>query len=143
MEIVVAISSFLVILGILILVLTQREKERYLNLRVCTWVIGIAFAFFGIFLLPFLVKTHEKVIEIQNYNIIKSKNAIVVDLTNSKLITSFSYINELKKFDTYDAVTNFSDSTKFYIVYEKSFYNVTGNKYIAWSNPPYTNLKIE
>lgn len=143
MEAVLIISLCLICIGTSILIATQRKKEMYLDLRIATWVITLAIAFFGVFLLPLLGTDHEHIKEIKNYSIIKSENAIVIDLANSGLSSGFSYIDELKKFNTYNAITNFSDSTKYFIVYKKSFYNLTIDKYIVWSNPPYANFKKE
>lgn len=64
---------------------------------------------------------------------IKGDDEIVIDLINSPQ----KEYNRLFIFDKYKSVTEINDSTKFYIVKEKSLYGINMNNYVVWSNPLY------
>lgn len=131
----ILISSFIVLFGIYVLILTAHNKEHFYNLRVVIIIIAIAFCFFGLILLPSLVTDHTEVTQLENCKIIKADNCIILDVSNTKNESAFD--NNLIKFSSYDIVSSFSDSTKFYINIQKSFYNINLFSYYTWSKPPY------
>jgi hypothetical protein len=96
----------------------------------------------GLVAIPLLRTYKIEYKEIINYQILKSPDAIVIDLTNSNSdISDFS--NNLIKYNSYRAVTEFSDSTKIFERIERSFYGNTLFQSWVWSNPPYKYFNQE
>jgi hypothetical protein len=78
--------------------------------------------------------------EIVNPQILRSSDAIIIDLTNSP---NYKGYNSLMKFNSYKAVMEFGDSTKIFFLADKSFYGGSLNRKIVWSNPPYKYFNKE
>jgi len=96
-------------------------------------VVGAIMAIVGLFFVPLLRTVKVEYKEVENCQIVKAPEAIIVDLTNANIKTWY----KLVKFNSYRAVTEFGDSTKIFEANEKSFYNASMNKSYVWSNPPY------
>jgi hypothetical protein len=137
---IVALS--IVILSIMGILLTERYIAKHGKKFGDTWI-GPACVFFllvgiigGLIMIPLLRTYTTENREIVNYQVLKSSDAIIVDLTNSDAKVS-NLSNKLLKFNTYRAVTEFGDSTKIFEVCERSFYRAVMYRYYVWSNPPY------
>lgn len=78
--------------------------------------------------------------ELSNYQVIKSPDAVIIDLTNSNAKTGYY---KLVKFNTYRAVMEFGDSTKIFEKIEKGFYGDVLYRSYVWSNPPYKYFNRE
>jgi hypothetical protein len=87
----------------------------------------------GLVLIPLLRPYKVEYKEITNYQILKSNNAIVIDLTNSNAKMS----DKLIKYNSYRAVTEFGDSTKVFEGIERGFYGDVLLRFYVWTNPPY------
>lgn len=104
----------------------------------CLLVSGV----FGLGVIPITTPYKTTCEQIYGYNIIKSSDAIILDLTNSSIHKLYKTM-PLIKYSSYSIVTSYSDSTRFYLKHEKSFYGVSLDKYIVWSNPPYSQYNNE
>lgn len=138
--IIVAVSLLLFFLSVAII--TYRnilKRDNSDGWGLFAWVIGIVSLVFGLIVLPLTLIDHKQYQEISNCQVLESGEAIILDMTNSPN----KPWNELKKFNSYRAVTNIGDSTKFFEEKHKSFYGVTVNSYIVWSNPPYREYNRE
>lgn len=136
----VALSIFLVSLvgALFVNVYCEKHNQRFGS----TWMGPIFVVFllvsliFGLVLIP-LVRTYKvEYREISNYQVLKSPDAIIIDLTNSTAKVS-NYSNKLLKYNTYRAVTEFGDSTKIFEGVERGFYGTNLLRFYVWSNPPY------
>lgn len=143
---IISLSLFLLsIVGIILVsnYITKRGK-KFGN----TWIgpICIVILFitivFGLVSIPLLCTYRVEYKEIVNYQVLKSPDAIIVDLTNSNAkLNDFS--NNLLKYNTYRAVTEFSDSTKIFEGIERAFYGDVLRRFYVWSNPPYNFFNKE
>lgn len=136
----VAITVFLIsILGIIFTnVYCEKHNQRFGS----TWVgpvfivLLLVSTIFGLIMIP-LVRTYKiDYREITNYQILKSEDAVVIDLTNSNAKIS-DLSNKLIKYNSYRAVTEFQDSTKIFERIERAFYGNAVLRTYTWSNPPY------
>jgi energy-coupling factor transporter transmembrane protein EcfT len=137
---IVALSLFLLsLVGILLVnnYIAKRGKKFG-----STWmgpifvVVLLVTIVFGLVALPLLRAYRVEYREIVNYQVLKSSDAIVIDLTNSNAKVS-DLSNKLIKYNSYRAVTEFQDSTKIFERIERAFYGDVLYRTYAWSNPPY------
>ena len=133
------ISSIIAFICLIIIAVfkTSGRKIRDHVLAIAACVILLFDGVFGFGVISALRPIKTEYVELTNYGIIKSDNAVVIDLTNSSYKDEY---NPLRIFNTYDMVTSFSDSTKFFMEHRKSFYGVNVYSYVTWSNPPYKNF---
>jgi len=104
-------------------------------------VVLLVSVIFGLVLIPLLRTVNTEYVEMHNCIILKSNDAVIIDLTNSP--DSWTTFETLKKFNTYKAVMEFSDSTKIFREIDRSFYHVPVNNRVVWSNPPYKDFYKE
>lgn len=121
------------IIGMFIVKAIKKDLDNVMGL-VCG-IIAVVVGIGGLIIIPMVSLAKTEKIEITNHLIIKNSVAVVLDLTNSPEYESI--YNILVKFDTYKAVTEIGDSTKYFILRKKSFYGIEINKEVVWSNPPY------
>jgi hypothetical protein len=138
------IALILTVLSIVGIVLVDRFANKAFG---STWlgpifvVVLLVSVIFGLGLLPCVRPLSSEHVEMHNCIILKSKDAVIIDLTNSP--DNWTTFENLKKFNTYKAVTEFSDSTKIFREIERSFYNVPVYNRVVWSNPPYKDFYRE
>jgi hypothetical protein len=113
----------------------RKIGDHVLAIAACVILLFDAILGFGI--IPSVRAVETEYVELTNYGIVKSKNAVVIDLSNSSYRDDY---NPLRIFNTYDMVTSFNDSTKFFMEHRKSFYGFNVYSTVTWSNPPYTNF---
>jgi hypothetical protein len=121
----VVISGIVVILAALYL----RKKGASIWAPVLILIFGIA----GLLMVPLLVPVKTERIEIIDYVLVRSSESVILDLDNFK----YAKYDRFHAFDSYKAVTEINDSTKFYLIRDKTFYQAPISSYNAWSNPPY------
>lgn len=108
--------------------------------------ITIAILLFCFGIIPGLMSIQKytyKEISQEKYTVITNKDLVIIQLKTTIDDGWNAKINEFVKFGSYNIVTQFSDSTKFFIKFDKSFYGITLDKFIVWSNPPYTEYFAE
>lgn len=132
--IIVLISSIIIPVSIISLII-RKSQGRSLDYGwdVACWIFIIIFTLFGLTILPLAVSVQTHHQEITNYDLVKTQESVIIDLVNSP---ERNYI-DLYKFDRYRSVMGINDSTKFLWEKDKSFYGMTTDKRIVWSNPPY------
>jgi len=136
----VAVTIFLIsVLGIIFTsVYCEKHNKRFGS----TWLGPIFIVFvlvsliFGLIMIPLVRSYKIEYREITNYQILKSNDAVIVDLTNSNAKIS-DLSNKLIKYNSYRAVTEFQDSTKIFERIERAFYGNAVLRTYTWSNPPY------
>jgi hypothetical protein len=138
------IAVTLTILSIIGIVLVDKFAQKSFG---STWlgpifiVALLVSVIFGLVVIPLLRTVNTEYVEMHNCIILKSKDAVIIDLTNSP--DSWTTFENLKKFNTYKAVMEFSDSTKIFREIDRSFYHVPVNNRVVWSNPPYKDFYKE
>ena len=133
-------SAIVTLLSIGVLILSRNKKSEWKILPIVLIIISVAF---GLLFCPLVfVNDHQDVIELKNYDVIKAKNGLILDLVNTDFSSGYPEGN-LRKFNSYRAVTEYSDSTKFFVVIEKSFYGINLITEYTWSNPPYDKFNKE
>jgi hypothetical protein len=143
---IIFLSLFLLsFVGILIInaYVTKRGK-KFENIwigPICIFVLSIS-AVFGLIALPLLRTYRTEYKEIVNYQVLKSPDAIIVDLTNSNAKMN-ELNNKLIKYNSYRVVTEFTDSTKIFEGIERAFYGDALRRFYVWSNPPYKFFNYE
>lgn len=143
---IVASAIFLIsLIGILFVnTYCKNHKEKFGN----TWLGPIFVVFllvsfiFGLIMIPLVKNYKVDYREITNYQILKSEDAVIVDLTNSNAKIS-DLSNKLIKYNSYRAVTEFQDSTKIFERIERAFYGNAVLRTYTWSNPPYKYFNRE
>jgi hypothetical protein len=142
---VIAITLFLIsVLGIIFTnVYCEKHNKRFGNTLVgpISVIVLVVDLIFGLALIPSIRVVKTEYAEMHNCIILKSRDAVIIDLTNSP--DNWTTFENLKKFNTYKAVTEFSDSTKIFREISKSFYNFSVYNQVVWSNPPYKDFYRE
>ncbi len=132
----VAVALFLLSLLGIFLVNARRGKEFWDTWLGPFFVVVLLVSFIvGLVAIPLLRTYKVEYREITNYQILKSSDAIIIDLTNSN--AKISDFNNLIRYNSYRAVTDFSDSTKVFERMRKGFYGDVIIRSYVWSNPPY------
>lgn len=137
---IVALSLFLLsLVGILLVnnYIAKRGKSFGSTWMgpICVVILLVSFIF-GLVAIPLFRTYRVEYREVTNYQILKSSDAIVIDLTNSNAKVS-NFSNKLLKYNSYRAVTDFGDSTKVFEGIERGFYGDALLRFYVWSNPPY------
>ena len=138
------IALILTVFSIIGIVLVNNLAQKSFG---STWlgpifvVVLIVSVVFGLGLLPCVRPLSTEHVEMRNCIKLKSSDAVIIDLTNSP--DNWTTFENLKKFNTYKAVTEFSDSTKIFREIERSLYRVPVYNRVVWSNPPYKDFYRE
>jgi hypothetical protein len=132
------VLTFFSIIGIILVKQLSNKSFGSTWLGPIFVVVLLVSVIFGLGLLPCVRTVRTEYVEMHNCIVLKSTDAIIIDLTNSP--DNWTTFENLKKFNTYKAVTEFSDSTKIFREIDRSFYNVPVNNRVVWSNPPYKDF---
>lgn len=90
----------------------------------------------GFLVIPMVVNDHQEYYKMIDYEILKGENAVFINY-------QFDNEKNVVRFDSYKEVTEINDSTYFYLIKYKSFYNNTVRTEIIWSNSELTDIDIK
>jgi len=132
------ISLAVLIISIIILIVYKIKKLDFFEsiLGVSAFICICVSIMFGFIVLPLLVEDKIEKQLIEEYEVIKGKNAIILDF-------SIDNKNLIKEYDSHKAYMEIGDSTRFYFITYKSFYGNNLRHDVIWRNPPYENLNLE
>ncbi len=96
-------------------------------------------------LVPLLKDYKTDYIELTNYKILKNEHSLVLDLSeSSEAINNLSLrYSSAKIFRDHELVETPTDSIKFFLEKQKSFYGLTMSTQIVWSKYPFNTYHRE
>jgi hypothetical protein len=124
-----------------LLILYKYDKINLPEFLLPILILGIIFVtLFGLIIFPITLtcesKTEIKELNQYEYTLLSTDKEIVLEtreLQHKYPVT----LNSHYGFNSYKAVTEYNENTKFYLKSYKSFYGVVTERIIVWSNPPY------